>query len=59
MRRRVVITGLGTLNACGNDAETAWKAIVEGKSGVGRITRYDPNSNELWIINIYEPTSRA
>ncbi len=46
MRRRVVITGLGTLNACGNDAETAWKAIVEGKSGVGRITRYDAKSME-------------
>ena len=31
MRRRVVITGVGAVNPCGNDAETAWKALREGR----------------------------
>ena len=41
MGRRVVITGIGLINACGNDAETAWRSCVEGRSGIGRITRFD------------------
>src|SRR5262245_21824069 len=41
MRRRVVITGVGLLNACGSEAETAWRSCVEGMSGIGRITRFD------------------
>ncbi len=42
MARRVVVTGLGTLNACGNDVKTSWEAVVAGRSGVGKITRFDP-----------------
>ena len=42
MTRRVVITGVGTLNACGLDAKTSWEAVVAGRSGVGLITRFDP-----------------
>jgi len=42
MTRRVVITGVGTVNACGNDAKTSWEAVVAGRSGVGLITRFDP-----------------
>ena len=45
--RRVVITGLGTLNACGNDVTTSWDAVVAGKSGIGRITRYDAVGMEM------------
>jgi 3-oxoacyl-[acyl-carrier-protein] synthase II len=45
--RRVVITGLGLLNACGGDAETAWRSCVEGRSGVGRITRFDAQGLEF------------
>ena len=47
MTRRVVITGLGTVNACGNDVKTSWDAVVAGKSGVGRITRFDPERLEM------------
>ena len=47
MTRRVVITGLGTLNACGNDVETSWKAVVNGESGIGPITRYDAVGMEM------------
>jgi len=40
--RRVVVTGLGLVTPLGADVETAWANIVAGKSGAGRITRFDP-----------------
>ncbi len=39
---RVVITGMGTINPLGLDVETTWQNLVAGKSGAGRITRFDP-----------------
>ena len=39
--RRVVITGLGVITPIGNDLETFWKNLVEGKSGIGRIQAFD------------------
>jgi beta-ketoacyl-acyl-carrier-protein synthase II len=39
--QRVVVTGLGAVCPVGNDAATAWKAMIEGRSGVGRITKFD------------------
>ncbi len=41
MTRRVVVTGVGTVNPCGLDAKTSWEAVVAGRSGVGYITRFD------------------
>ena len=32
--RRVVVTGAGAITPVGNDAETAWQSVVEGKSGI-------------------------
>ena len=42
-RRRVVVTGLGIVSPVGIGVEAAWKNIVAGKSGVTRITRFDPS----------------
>ena len=39
--RRVVITGLGTVNALGNDVETSFGRMLEGENGVGPITSFD------------------
>jgi 3-oxoacyl-[acyl-carrier-protein] synthase II len=39
--RRVVITGLGVVTPVGNDLETFWKNLVEGKSGISRIQTFD------------------
>jgi beta-ketoacyl-acyl-carrier-protein synthase II len=39
--RRVVVTGLGTLSPVGNTAEEFWSSLVQGRSGVGMITKFD------------------
>ncbi|WP_349410248.1 beta-ketoacyl-ACP synthase II [Pseudalkalibacillus sp. SCS-8] len=39
--KRVVITGLGTVSPVGNDTETTWENIINGKSGIGELTRRD------------------
>ncbi|GAB6049662.1 beta-ketoacyl-ACP synthase II [Hydrogenophilus islandicus] len=44
MRRRVVVTGLGIVSPVGNTVEEAWKSIVEGRSGIGPITRFDAST---------------
>ena len=44
MKRRVVITGLGIVSPVGNDITTAWDNIVNGRSGIGRITHFDPSA---------------
>lgn len=41
--RRVVITGIGAVTPLGNNIETTWEAIKEGKSGVGPLTRLNPD----------------
>ncbi len=40
-RRRVVVTGLGTVCPVGNSVKEAWTNIQAGKSGITRITRFD------------------
>ena len=41
--RRVVITGIGAVTPLGNDIETTWEAVKEGKSGIGPLTRLNPD----------------
>lgn len=38
-KRRVVVTGVGAVTPLGNDVDTTWKNIIEGKSGIGPLTR--------------------
>jgi len=40
--RRVVITGIGAVTPCGNSATDTWNSLITGRSGIGRITRFDP-----------------
>ena len=40
-KRRVVVTGLGTLNPLGNDVTTTWQKVAGGQSGIGPITQFD------------------
>ncbi len=43
-KRRVVITGLGIISPVGNTVEQAWSNVLAGKSGISRITRFDPSA---------------
>lgn len=40
-KRRVVITGLGIVSPVGSTVDTAWRNVLEGKSGIGPVTRFD------------------
>jgi 3-oxoacyl-[acyl-carrier-protein] synthase II len=41
VKRRVVITGVGAVTPLGNSVEDTWKEICKGKSGIGKITKFD------------------
>jgi 3-oxoacyl-[acyl-carrier-protein] synthase II len=41
-KTRVVVTGLGAVTPVGNSVPEYWRAVCEGRSGVGPITRFDP-----------------
>lgn len=47
--RRVVITGTGLVTPLGTGVAKTWKSICAGKSGVARITRYDPTGDPVQI----------
>ena len=40
--RRVVVTGLGAIHGLGHNVEEFWISLLAGRSGVGRITHWDP-----------------
>jgi 3-oxoacyl-[acyl-carrier-protein] synthase II len=42
-KRRVVITGLGIISPIGIGIDENWRSLAAGKSGIGRITHFDPN----------------
>ncbi|GAB4125132.1 MAG: beta-ketoacyl-ACP synthase II [Sideroxydans sp.] len=43
-KRRVVVTGLGAVTPVGIGVAATWQNIVAGKSGIGRITRFDASA---------------
>ncbi|HEX6508794.1 MAG TPA: beta-ketoacyl synthase N-terminal-like domain-containing protein, partial [Chloroflexota bacterium] len=42
--RRVVVTGMGCLSPLGNDLESTWEGVREGRSGIGPVTRFDASA---------------
>lgn len=40
-KRRVVITGMGTINPCGNNVNDTWDSLVNAQSGISLIDRFD------------------
>jgi 3-oxoacyl-[acyl-carrier-protein] synthase II len=49
LRRRVVITGLGTITPLAVGVEESWRKLCQGKSGIARITRFDPSGFNVQI----------
>ena len=59
MKRRVVITGLGIVSPVGNTIAQAWDNIVNGRSGITNITRFDAsgfNSQIAGEVKDFDPT---
>ena len=48
-RRRAVVTGWGAITPLGNDADTYWRNLAAGMSGVGPITQFDASAEEVRI----------
>jgi len=44
MDRRVVVTGIGIISPIGIGKEAFWQSLIEGKSGIDRITRFDAST---------------
>jgi 3-oxoacyl-(acyl-carrier-protein) synthase len=44
--RRVVVTGMGVVSPIGNDLDTVWANLVNGRSGIGEITHFDTTPYE-------------
>lgn len=49
MKRRVVVTGVGLVTPLGIDTNTTWNGLVNGRSGVGPITRFDASDQASQI----------
>jgi len=57
--RRVVVTGLGMINAVGHDKESSFKAILDGQCGIERITLFDAQKHSVQIaaeVKDFDPT---
>ena len=56
--RRVVVTGIGAVTPCGNSAGETWASLVNGRSGIGRVTRFDATGCTAQIageVKNYDP----
>ena len=42
-RTRVVVTGMGVMSCVGTDLETFWESLIAGRSGIGKISSFDPS----------------
>lgn len=50
IEERVVITGLGAITPLGLSVEETWQGLIAGRSGIGRVTRFDPSDYPTQIL---------
>jgi 3-oxoacyl-[acyl-carrier-protein] synthase II len=58
LKRRVVVTGLGLITPLGTGVEKTWSALCAGRSGIARITKFDPADQDCQIageVKDFEP----
>src|SRR5215208_3216645 len=58
---RIVVTGIGIVSPVGCDARSSWDATVSGKSGIARITRFDPSGYQTTFageVKDFDPADR-
>ncbi|MFQ5952738.1 MAG: beta-ketoacyl-ACP synthase II [Candidatus Omnitrophota bacterium] len=58
-KRRVVLTGVGAITPVGNNIEDFWNSVVNGKTGVARLTAFDPtpfNSHIAAEVKDFDPS---
>ncbi len=57
-KRRVVVTGIGMISPLGIGNDVNWQGLLEGRSGIGRITKFDPSAYACQIageVRGFEP----
>lgn len=60
-KRRVVVTGLGTINPTGNSVGESWENIKNGKHGIGRITAFDTTDFKVKVaaeVKDFDPNAK-
>ena len=50
MKKRVVVTGMGAVTPVGNSVEEFWESLKSGKSGIDRVTKFDPSDFTTQIV---------
>ena len=61
MERKVVITGIGTVNPLGNSVEESWSRLRAGQHGIGTITHFDASEFEVKLaaqVHDFDPCRR-
>ena len=59
--RRVVVTGMGAISALGNDVASLWQGLLAGRSGIARISKFDPSRLPVQIageVKGFDPSPR-
>lgn len=59
MKHRAVITGMGVISPVGNHLDKFWNNLIEGKSGIGLLTRFDTTALPTKVaaeVKDFEPT---
>lgn len=59
MDKRIVITGLGAISPIGIGKEAFWEGLMEGRNGIGKITRFDAAEYKAQIageVKDFDPT---
>ncbi|MFL7867812.1 MAG: beta-ketoacyl-ACP synthase II [Anaerolineales bacterium] len=59
-RPRVVITGMGAISPLGHTAQESWQSLINGRSGIGPITQFDPSELPVTIageVKDFDPST--